>query len=62
MGLENFISEVVRKTGARSDSDAQQMKRALRHVGRVPAVRVALVEETLRNRSGRKGISTLGKK
>ena len=62
VGLEIFISEVVRKTGARSDSKVQQMKRALRNGGRFPAIRVALIDETLRKRLGRMGLSTVGKK
>lgn len=53
-----LLSDVVRRTGSRSDSKVQQMRRSLRNGGKFPAIRVALIDDTLRKRLGRMGLST----
>ena len=60
--MEILLSDVVRKTGARSDSKVRQMRRSFRNGGKFPAIRVALIDDTLRKRLGRMGLSTIGKK
>lgn len=50
------MQEIVLGAGARSPSKVMQMRRSVRNGGKLPAVRVALIDDTLRKKLSRRGI------
>jgi uncharacterized ParB-like nuclease family protein len=56
--VEIALADIVRKTGAKSDSKVRQMRRSLRNGGKLPAIRVAFIDDTLRKRLSRMGLPT----
>lgn len=56
------IAAIARQTGAKSTSKLAQMRRSVRNGGKLPAIRVAYIDDTLREWLGRRGVETEGKK
>jgi hypothetical protein len=55
------ITDIVHKTGAKSESKIKQMRRTIRNGGKLPPIRLAFIDDTLRERLGRMGLDTIGK-
>jgi hypothetical protein len=53
-----LLTDIVAKIGAKSESKVRQMRLTIRNGGKLPAIRVALVDDTLRERLGRMGLPT----
>lgn len=60
--MQVALDSIAKKTGGKSDSKIRQMRRAIRNGNKLPAIRVALIDDRLREKLGRLGICTEGKK